>query len=611
MVAPTFKKATDTAPGNAAQYGAPDLKYALDVLDGTHPTDKIQVSALEGLKQSHNYILYKSGTKVAALKSTGEEVATGVAGVDDNSVMAVVFGLVDAANPGTVVVKPGTYLSAVPRPTLNSGTTVVGIGNPTFKSTVNLESPMQTVLGAQNIKVIGCTFDCDYIGHAFVARGDNVNGATKNILIQDCTFKNMVDQTLAGGSGNWLLTTTHSDWHAPTERNENTRVINCHFDSGTERQAIDLKEAYLMSTTHHGLVQGCTFTNLSPTKNASLTFYQNNLDCAAIGNTFWNNANGLDIWGHDINITQSTNIRVVGNQCENQIRIADARHVVISGNIVRQVRIWDIDKELHDDDPSIYRGSKHILISGNTMNADPTTTGASSLSAATVDAAVYFQLQSAKLNPPSYISIIGNQVRTWKNFVKFVNANNAGDMTAPVEKIFIGYNHVTVRTLNTGAGRGPIDIQGDPAVPNDGFKDIWIIGNVFPVTGEGVNDIYLSSTNFSNIIVRDNVFGNNGVFNASSYPGVSGNNYGLNSGNRLTNSGTATIPSGSTSVVVTHGCAFTPTAVDVVVTGTNNPTVDPGHVWTSTYTSTQFTINCKTNPSTSGATFAWVVWKRS
>lgn len=48
MVAPSFKKATDTDAGDATKYGAPDIKYALDVLDGSHATDRIQASVIEG-----------------------------------------------------------------------------------------------------------------------------------------------------------------------------------------------------------------------------------------------------------------------------------------------------------------------------------------------------------------------------------------------------------------------------------------------------------------------------------------------------------------------------------------------------------------------------------
>lgn len=47
MAAPTFKKATDSDAGDSTKYGAPDLKYALDVLDATHATDRIQATSIE------------------------------------------------------------------------------------------------------------------------------------------------------------------------------------------------------------------------------------------------------------------------------------------------------------------------------------------------------------------------------------------------------------------------------------------------------------------------------------------------------------------------------------------------------------------------------------
>ncbi len=48
MAPPVLKKATDTDPGTAAQYGAPDVKKMADIIDGTHPTERIPVNAIEG-----------------------------------------------------------------------------------------------------------------------------------------------------------------------------------------------------------------------------------------------------------------------------------------------------------------------------------------------------------------------------------------------------------------------------------------------------------------------------------------------------------------------------------------------------------------------------------
>lgn len=70
-------------------------------------------------------------------------------------------------------------------------------------------------------------------------------------------------------------------------------------------------------------------------------------------------------------------------------------------------------------------------------------------------------------------------------------------------------------------------------------------------------------------------------------------------------SDTGTITSGTTSVAVAHNLNSTPAAKDIFVTFTNNPTADPGHAWVSGITSTQFTVNVRTDPGASGLNFSW------
>jgi hypothetical protein len=75
---------------------------------------------------------------------------------------------------------------------------------------------------------------------------------------------------------------------------------------------------------------------------------------------------------------------------------------------------------------------------------------------------------------------------------------------------------------------------------------------------------------------------------------------------QLTRSGQATVGTGTTSVVVTHGLGATPTLQQIHITLGNSPTNAIGAPWVSTITSTQFTINCA-NPGASGAFFGWMV----
>jgi hypothetical protein len=72
----------------------------------------------------------------------------------------------------------------------------------------------------------------------------------------------------------------------------------------------------------------------------------------------------------------------------------------------------------------------------------------------------------------------------------------------------------------------------------------------------------------------------------------------------IQNSGTATIVSGTTAIAVTHSLINTPAISEIVITPSGNPTVDPGHTWVDTITSTQFTIRCRVDP-TSNYTIGW------
>lgn len=69
--------------------------------------------------------------------------------------------------------------------------------------------------------------------------------------------------------------------------------------------------------------------------------------------------------------------------------------------------------------------------------------------------------------------------------------------------------------------------------------------------------------------------------------------------------GAGSIASGATSVVITHGLALTPAAEAIALTPTNSPTSDPGNMWITNITSTQFTVNCRTSPGASGLNFRW------
>jgi hypothetical protein len=140
---------------------------------------------------------------------------------------------------------------------------------------------------------------------------------------------------------------------------------------------------------------------------------------------------------------------------------------------------------------------------------------------------------------------------------------------------------------------------------------ITIVGNQFKHQTQSPNNKYRYGVNLSDsaaslCTIVGNTFGDDGDWGTKQINFVAASTIlGHNTNGGHENEGSATIASGATTVVVTHGLDFTPNAQDITLTPTNNPTVDPGNVWISTITSTQFTINCRTNPSTTGAIFSW------
>lgn len=69
--------------------------------------------------------------------------------------------------------------------------------------------------------------------------------------------------------------------------------------------------------------------------------------------------------------------------------------------------------------------------------------------------------------------------------------------------------------------------------------------------------------------------------------------------------GTATVASGTTTIVVSHGLTMTPTAANIMITPTNNLGAATKY-WISAVGTISFTINVDTDPGAGGATFAWL-----
>jgi hypothetical protein len=106
MVAPTFKRVTNPNPGTPTQYGALDIHYLFDVLDGTHATDRIQASVIEGLPRVYNATVELEGSTVTTRNANNTVISSGSA----SSTSVVTAALQAAINEaGHIYIGPGTY----------------------------------------------------------------------------------------------------------------------------------------------------------------------------------------------------------------------------------------------------------------------------------------------------------------------------------------------------------------------------------------------------------------------------------------------------------------------------------------------------------------------
>ncbi len=129
------------------------------------------------------------------------------------------------------------------------------------------------------------------------------------------------------------------------------------------------------------------------------------------------------------------------------------------------------------------------------------------------------------------------------------------------------------------------------------------IGNTFSAATTGIH-MGLGGN------VRNGITSIGNHFTGVTTPFIGGGGANIIRGNEgwaTENSGSATIPNGSTSVVVTHGLSVTPGFGSISLLAAGLATNDIGYLYASNITATQFTINCRNNPGASGQGVGWQV----
>jgi nitrous oxidase accessory protein NosD len=322
------------------------------------------------------------------------------------------------------------------------------------------------------------------------------------------------------------------------------------------------------------------------------------------------------------------------------ILVVQGNGVIISNNLCRDNKYRGIEVETLASTVD-YRGCVNITVENNICN-DNTVTGIG-------------------INGPSRLLVVGNICEGNNEYGIRVNSatvvassniiisDNRIDNSTTGKCISIeNYEQLTVSGNITSGGVNGLYLTD--------VEDILASGNV--ISGSRQHGVLFNAGTNQNIIFNGNLIRASGQQIANTYDNIQGTaiycvlsgnridgtsaRYGINAsgsswtviGNALDNSGTtgiindttsggartrdnggyitealgtATITSGSTSVVITHGCSRTPPIGSITVIGAEDPTNTPGAIWISSITSTQFTINVENNPGASNFDVGWRV----
>lgn len=166
--------------------------------------------------------------------------------------------------------------------------------------------------------------------------------------------------------------------------------------------------------------------------------------------------------------------------------------------------------------------------------------------------------------------------------------NNSQRTTATYAGIFVTY------TTAAGSAWGRHSITNNRCYDSTGTKQKW-----------GLRLEQGSGTVSNSLVKNNDMWGNTSGPVFINWAGTN-NKVSQNAGYITENSGTATMPSGSTLISVTHGLSVTPTADKIKLTPTNN-LGNATKYWIGSTSSSTFQIYVDINPAGSGATFAWSV----
>ncbi len=243
----------------------------------------------------------------------------------------------------------------------------------------------------------------------------------------------------------------------------------------------------------------------------------------------------------------------------------------------------------------------------------------------------------------SDITIADNHMDEASGAGIYVNNGELVSITGNHVKNKIGFGAIYILgSEHCAVGNNTIHETQNTAISFDASKYNTVTGNIMKnnsLSADGMYPaIYLFNTSTYNTVTGNQAssIAANRICNVAKEDTVADdyNVYGLNAGYGLTGgavhihgthsqilpnisilkdtlaSGTSEIPNGLTVVSITHGCAWVPTADEVTITLTNNPTVAPGDIWITFPDVDHLNVNCENIQTPTLLTFGWQIRRK-
>jgi parallel beta-helix repeat protein len=549
---------------------------------------RTQVGAQTGaFLASASYIIDQNGTTINAIN--GATSAIDYTGLNSAGAQIVINNAINALNAtggGTVFLKAGTF-NIKGSITLKSNVNLIGEG---YNSLIQQDSgtpqtsPLVNVIGTTGTHLTDCIlmkFRAVGLGAGesqvnnprgiYIRLADRVH--LEKTWVTDTPSSNI---TLDQGTDlvcidNWFARTGYNNIGVGEQLCLNIRIIGNRCIDATLGAGIACNsiqgDVIVIGNVCSGGVQGIYAQDYqAPYEDGQV------IGCIIEGNVVKN------VSGEGIVLNSATNVQIVNNYIHDcgakGIRLFKGQspttdNIVVSGNIIERATNTGID----------IQNSTGVIVSHNVVRDTVFSSNGYGIYLTNSNYCVLSNNISHNngqsgflINQSTYINIIGN-----------ASYNNGQNET-------VGDG---IKFTDSGTPCQYCSIVGNQLYDNQGTKTQR-------------NGLYLAnSTDYclaSNNIVTPNK-------TKTIDPGTGTHNIIRNNIGYVTeNSGTATIASGQTSIVVTHGLGYTPVAGDIVVVPTNSMG-SATKFYIGTYTSTQFTITVDQDPGATTATFAWMARK--